>query len=356
VPRAIEGTNQARLLDVAIVGSCGSSYGLSALLAELADEGVATTNVLEGTGISPSWFTTPASTLSYSQRLTVLRNSQRYSKFSDLGLRAGRRQRISDFGLFGYGVANSRTLGDGLKFAFRHLEIAGSFLRITFERQGEVGIFRSHCPEALGALLPFVAEFWRSSVSALMADILECPFPSLSMHFPFEAPSHARAYADAFCCPISFGSDAMEWRFDAAVLEAPSRKASASTADICQRLCEAAVTSAGGQTPFQREVRAQFLAQKGYPNAADMATRMGMSLRTFHRRLAAESTTFQRLLDNLRAEVAIEYLENTILSVEEIAHRLAFSETSNFLKAFRRWTGRAPSTFRLGRRRRPGPR
>jgi AraC-like DNA-binding protein len=80
--------------------------------------------------------------------------------------------------------------------------------------------------------------------------------------------------------------------------------------------------------------------------AASVAATLRLSLRTFHRRLRAEGTTFQRLLDEVRSSVAIEYLVNTTMPVEEIGNRLGMPDASNFRKAFRRWTGRSPGTYR----------
>ena len=79
---------------------------------------------------------------------------------------------------------------------------------------------------------------------------------------------------------------------------------------------------------------------------AEMAARLGLSVRTLHRRLAEQGQQYQRIVDEVRRSLAIEFLENTSLSVEEIAGRVGFSEASNFRKAFRKWTGRPPTHFR----------
>jgi AraC-like DNA-binding protein len=60
-------------------------------------------------------------------------------------------------------------------------------------------------------------------------------------------------------------------------------------------------------------------------------------------------TSYQRILDEVRKEMAIEYLRNSNLPIEEIAALVGYSDPSNFRKAFRRWTGRAPSYYREDR-------
>jgi hypothetical protein len=86
---------------------------------------------------------------------------------------------------------------------------------------GTTAILRSHVPDTLGDLLPFAAEFWRSSMTALFSRVLEAPFPSKRMVFPFPAPVHWCSYERMFNCPIDFDADRMEWHFDATVLDLP---------------------------------------------------------------------------------------------------------------------------------------
>jgi AraC-like DNA-binding protein len=327
--------------------SAGGSYGLTALFDELEEQGVATRDLLAGTGIPPSWRQQADAALSHAQRVALFSSAQRLARRPDAALRAGQRQKIGDFGVWGYAMATSPTFGDAFRFGRDHLPLAGPVLRITFERRGDTGVLISNNPESLGTLLPFVAEFWRSSMTTLLSLVLGAPFPSRAMYFPYQAPAHASACRKAFPCPIHFGSNVMEWHFDAAVFEVPCPNASAMTAGLCREFCERVVASGEGQSPLQREVRAACLDTQGREaTAATVAAALGMSLRTFHRRLRAEQASFQRLLDEVRCSIAVEYLANTRMPVEEIGHRIGFPDPSNFRKAFRRWTGRPPSSYR----------
>jgi AraC-like DNA-binding protein len=96
------------------------------------------------------------------------------------------------------------------------------------------------------------------------------------------------------------------------------------------------------------QVRRKLLAcfPAGVPTQATVARALGMSSRTLHRRLADAATSFEKLLDDTRRELAVEYLRRSDYSVGEVAYLLGFAETSSFNRAFRRWTGRSPSEFR----------
>jgi hypothetical protein len=91
-------------------------------------------------------------------------------------------------------------------------------------------------------LAKHAAEFWRSSLTALFSRVLEAPFPSKRMIFPFSAPPHWRNYERMFKCPIDFNTKRMEWHFNAKALDLPCPNANPITAEICQQVCDALMT------------------------------------------------------------------------------------------------------------------
>ncbi len=329
------------------LSSSGSALGLIALRDELVEQGVPESLLFEGTEIPANWFKVLSPSLSHDQKIAFIRNAQRLAKKPDTALRAGCRQRISDFGLYGFAMMSSPTFGDAVKFAFTHRELAGSVLRISYERQGDTAVFKTHHSQTLGPLLPFVAEFWRSTVTALFSQILGRSFPSKAMFLPYPKPDHGGVYHDVFKCPVHFGSEAMEWHFDASILNEPCPNASKLTSQICSSFCERILASGDGYSQLQREIR---LICLGYPNCFptgnEVAEQLGMSRRTLFRRLKEEGIKYQELQDDIRQSLALEYLEATRMPVEEIAYRVGFSDCSNFRKAFKRWTGKTPTDYR----------
>ena len=74
-----------------------------------------------------------------------------------------------------------------------------------------------------------------------------------------------------------------------------------------------------------------------------------MSPRTMRRRLQERGTTYQHILDEVRIELAKEYLVSTGLSVDQIAGRIGFTEATTFRRAFKKWTGTNIREFRMNR-------
>ena len=81
-------------------------------------------------------------------------------------------------------------------------------------------------------------------------------------------------------------------------------------------------------------------------NIDRVARELGMSRQTLYRRLKAEGTTFEELLDAKRRSLAVRYIALDRSSVKAAAYRLGFSDPAAFSRAFKRWTGISPSDYR----------
>jgi len=77
-----------------------------------------------------------------------------------------------------------------------------------------------------------------------------------------------------------------------------------------------------------------------------IAQSINMSTRSLQRKLKEHETSFKRLLDETRKELAGQYIENQGIAINEITYLLGFSEPSNFSRAFKRWNGLSPSAYR----------
>jgi transcriptional regulator GlxA family with amidase domain len=89
--------------------------------------------------------------------------------------------------------------------------------------------------------------------------------------------------------------------------------------------------------------------QHGWISVDRAAKLAGMSTRTLQRKLAAEGRTYSDLLVESQLELAVEMLENTAASMDEIASATGYSAVPNFTRAFRRKIGKAPAEFRRNR-------
>ena len=88
------------------------------------------------------------------------------------------------------------------------------------------------------------------------------------------------------------------------------------------------------------------LVRPQFPTIEQVAANLNLSVRTLQRRLTAEGVTYKLLLDELKQQLALDYLKNKELSIREIAYLLDYAEPSSFIRSFKRWTGKTPKAYK----------
>jgi AraC-like DNA-binding protein len=122
--------------------------------------------------------------------------------------------------------------------------------------------------------------------------------------------------------------------------------------NLLLKYCEAAITDRRGNVSQLRtrvENAISSLLPHGRVVLDDVARSLGMSKRTLARRLSDEGLSFTEVLQQLRRDLAVRYLDDPKLHISKIAWLLGFNEVSAFTHAFKRWTGKSPSQMRTRR-------
>ena len=165
--------------------------------------------------------------------------------------------------------------------------------------------------------------------------------------FPFPAPRHADAYSHLFPCPLHFDADTAGFSFDARYLSLPVRRDERALQTMLQRALPLTVLQYRRDRLLVHSV-AQILnaAPGGAHTAEDVAARLNLSVRTLHRQLKDEGVSLQRLKNEARREHAVRLLLQTKKPIKQIAAAVGFDSEKSFARAFRSWTGAAPSAFR----------
>jgi AraC-like DNA-binding protein len=110
--------------------------------------------------------------------------------------------------------------------------------------------------------------------------------------------------------------------------------------------CEKLLSELDHGQDLVTRIRRQLEKMEAFPTLTVMASTLNSSPRTINRKLAQLNTTYQNIVDEARLEQAMHLLQNTRISIEEIAHQLGYNDPSNFGRAFRRWLDMSPRTFR----------
>jgi AraC-like DNA-binding protein len=161
-----------------------------------------------------------------------------------------------------------------------------------------------------------------------------------------------RPFAEFFACPLRWDAEAYGIVADGKLFDEPIASANPTMLSVIESRAKQAVERLPALDDFVQIVCERIEAELpgGNTNASRVAEKLGMSQRTLHRRLQAESTSYQDLLDKVRCRLATRYLVSHKHSINEVAQLVGFAQPSAFHRAFKAWTGETPSDYqeRLG--------
>ncbi|MEI7718093.1 MAG: helix-turn-helix domain-containing protein, partial [Mycobacterium sp.] len=167
-----------------------------------------------------------------------------------------------------------------------------------------------------------------------------------AVHLSMRRPSDDSAYREILGVPVRFDQPESGVHLRLADLQHPVLGADPREARRLDAAIRHVLSIQEPSVTRQVQHRLRPMMVRGQVTASDMAEHLGIHVRTLSRRLAAEGTTYQSLLDEVRQQSACELLALTNLRISHIADALAYSAHASFVEAFRRWSGESPSQWR----------
>jgi AraC-like DNA-binding protein len=326
-----------------------SPHSIAAIVAELAEQSIDPTAVLEGTNLVQSQLDSHTTKVSYRQLDLVIQRALKLTNDPTIALRAGERMHVTAYGMYGYALLSSATHAEARDFAARYIRVVGPFcdFRISHEDNGVVRVSFEplHWPDPADDMHRFAVEFALAAHLTATRDRVGPHFAFSRVMLDYQAPDYAKAYDRLFECPVQFGQHGCGYEHirDDRPIRLADPRTHAMAREMCEQLLEE-VNQAGG---IAAEIRRILIEQPGrYPSIEAIAEKLEMYPRALRRKLEAEGTSYRDLLAEVRMRLAIEYLRKTQMTNEEIAGRLGYSDAANFRHAFMRWTGKNPSDFR----------
>jgi AraC-like DNA-binding protein len=236
---------------------------------------------------------------------------------------------------------------DGLKRLVRYQRVISTTLNIQLEARAESYNLIFHAtafttPPAPASIDAALASFYRMCQITAGPDIR--PLYVKTGHDDYGCSARFEAF---FGTRITFGTDEICLCFDKKSLERELATAHPELARVNDQMVIDYLKHFD-KTDTTTQVRAHIIEQlpNGLPHQERIAHLLNLSLRNLQRKLQVDGTSFKEIMDETRKDLAIQYLKGSERSIMEISFLLGFSESSNFSRAFRRWTGDSPQHYR----------
>ena len=313
---------------------------------KLEELGVRASAVLRKAGLPPGYVNQPRVLLTTEELFALWRAVGEGSTNPAIGLLLGTENRTERFHPVGLAALSSENFGAAIDQMARYKQLT--------------------CPEQI--LQKKDAEEWSIQFRWLLANeveppvLIECAFAwvlSLARHgtgtrlsplrVEFVQPrAHARTIERHFGCPVVYGGPRNAIVFRAADAQRPFVTRNAELLGMLAPQFEEELKRENGDENFLERVRVA-IQQKltgQRPTVEDIADALHISLRTLQRRLQDEGSSFQRVLEEARHQLARHYLNNSVLELNEAAYLLGYEDGNSFVRAFRSWEGVPPARWR----------
>lgn len=266
-----------------------------------------------------------------------------------LAVRVGSSMRCDDYGAFGLAWKTAPTLRDSFTRAERYGKVLTSVS--TYELRSEDGVhfMMLHRAGDRRTGLQLSNEQTIVAVTQISREVSLENFVPVAVYFQHDCLVDSAALEEFFGCKVNYSSDRDALQVSEASLNSVNRLGDSSVANFFDTHLDKEIAELSEQNTLAERVRqeiSQALSQ-GVPTISDIAVRLAMSGRTLQRRLAEDGHAYQALVDSARKGLAERLLHESEYSLAEIAFLTGFSDQSAFTRAFRRWAGQTPRSFRL---------
>lgn len=320
------------------------SYGM-AIARALESCGVDSARIFRAAGVPTELSNDPLSRLPISTLTRLYRTCVDVTNNPYFGLVVARHVHISNLHALGYALAASDTLLDFCRRLERYFRLVSQSARVSVEEADDKVLLRF---EYLAEISSETEDAFLSFLVLTMRLLYKRGFNPVRVEFHRPMPREgAEPYEALMRAPISFSRKDGLLVFEKSDLLQPLAGSSPELAQVNDSIVVGYLARLDKNDVIAGVTQKiiEFLPN-GDCGRDKVASALGMSPSALQAKLAQRGTSFQQLLEDTRKDLACSYLQQAARSVTEITFLLGFSDTSNFTRAFKRWTGVSPTEFR----------
>ena len=265
-----------------------------------------------------------------------------------LGLHVAAEMDVRGIGILFYLAASSATVIVALEHLARYAATTTEAFRLEIARHNDETVLTDHPVLKFDEPRRQFSEFSALAFVRVLRRLTNRDFAPSRITFAHARNSELREIHSILRCPVEFAHAANSWVLPQSVMDLPIASEDSRLLEILETHADHLLAERRAATGLRSLVENHLLGAlpSGKVQGAAVAKQLGMSARSFARRLAAEGTGFGEIVDHLRRRLAVRYLEDRRNSLQQIAWLLGYSELAGFNHAFKRWFGTAPSKAR----------
>lgn len=324
-----------------------SINAIAVLTRYFSKQGIDTAALLKGSGIRTDDLVDPDMLVTPAQELQVMRNLVKLVPEPGLGLTIGRQYHAGVYVKLGAALINSNTLLDAVRILFQFNELMMTYFHFDLKVKGDLGYVTLRELVDLQDIRLFVCEREFVAILRMVTDLSGAPVTPNEIRIAYPKPPYAARYQEIFHCPIVFNAENHLLVFDKNYLFTPLPMANPLACKTYENECRQLIQRMKKQGTIAKRLKQEILFHKeGLPSFDQLARRMNIAPWTLKRRLSAEGTSYKDLASHVLKSKAMHLLQTTDLSMEQIAAELGYHDLANFYRAFKKWTGRTPGSYR----------
>jgi len=324
----------------------GATMGLPAVLKDL---GVEPATVLAEAGFDIALFDSPENMLSFRERGRMLAHCVARTRCQHLGLLVGQHAGLHSLGMMGLLAKYSPDVGTALRnlTTFMHLHVRGAVTNLTVDSSSAMVSYL--VSQSRAKANDQVSDGAIAAIFNILRSLCGPLWRPSKVLFAHHQPEDATPFQRFFHAPLEFDAGQNAVVFPVNWLNHSLVQSDPEVLDLLQQQVEALEDRYGNDFPgkVRRVLRAAVMT--GQPNVDHIAMMFSMHSRTLRRHLQKFGTNFEELLEDIRYETARQMLEDSRMTVSQIALALGYSDASSFTRAFRRWSGFTPARWRKAR-------
>ncbi|MFT5421431.1 MAG: AraC-like DNA-binding protein [Candidatus Endobugula sp.] len=256
-----------------------------------------------------------------------------------IGLLMGSESNPSDRGIVGLTFLASQDLRAAVQNKIRYTKILADHIHLEFSETGDSFVINYSIME--GFFHRYEIERVFSGFFNWVRIFVDEDIYPVSLHFQYAEPASIACYKKYFNCPMFFDEANNSIAFSKDLLIHKNKTYNDYPYGIFQYRAESVLSSLDNNSNFLSDVRSNIAGRlsRGNFSAGDIAAVSNLGLRSFHRRLKGYDATYQQLLDDVRKDVAMTYLNQKDCCNSVIPSLLGYADGRAFQRAFKRWTG-----------------